>query len=598
MKEILTLPENLANQIAAGEVVERPISVVKELVENSLDAGATHIGVSIKSGGNEEIIVTDNGSGISVESLIVLWKKHSTSKISSLEDLYNVMTFWFRGEAIASIGSVSRLEITSQTQGHPFGKKMTIEGGHKKPLEDVSANQWTKVEVKDLFYNVPARLNYLKSPTTEKAYIDTFLREISLAYPERSFDFFADDKKVFVYREESQEQRIYNVFWEEFSENIIPLTPQSISGISVSGYISHPRVHFKNRGKQVIFVNKRLIKSPTIWRAIYDAYNRFIPHGSYPGFIIFIDVNPTEVDVNVHPKKQEVRFAHEQDIFRKVFHAVEWTLDSVSLIGWNTPMSSIAPTGFTPSPLPSQEKYYTGSGTKFASYSPYKEISHNPKQMSVPDAIAFSQAILQQTEDTSSSHDIRETPLWKVVWQVFHSYIVVESWKKLTLYDQHALAERIIFEKLCRTQWIASSQKLLVNEIVHLTPKEFVIFEENTEVLHEVWFEIEAFSGNTVSIWAIPDFVKKEKIKDVLIWIITDIWEEGSKELKTLEEVKNKVRAYTACRSAIKFGDNLSIFEIQALLKDAVVDYSATCPHGRPVAFEIDLDDLKWKFDR
>lgn len=616
MSKIQKLDKILANQIAAWEVVERPFSVVKELVENSIDALAKNIKVEIKNWWIEEIIVNDDWIGIEKEDLEKIAEKYSTSKIKNLEDLYKVMTFGFRWEAMASISSVSNMEIISKTENQKW-YSIEIIWWEKKKIIEKASDIWTKVLVKNLFYNTPARLNYLKKPRTEHNYILKYLQEISLAYPKIWFEFISEGKIIFKYREnENLISRIYNIFDEDFSKNILNIDFEML-WLKVSWIISDPKVSFTNKNKQIIFVNKRPIKSILISKAISDAYNRFIPHSNYPAYIINLDIDPTLVDVNVHPRKLEVRFANEQNIFRIFYHSVEEKLNSVSLINNSLNIESNFDLQknneiFTKSSQNlhnkkncSQVNYYTPSWTKFKDYSPYKNIEINPLQSKINDSIAFTEKILESNIDNldneiNISNDLHYTKIWKIIWQVHNSYIIVETKNWIQIFDQHALAERINYEKLVKKSNLETqkSQFLLIWENIMLDPKEMWILEENIEIFKEMWFDFEILAWNNIIINWIPDFIKKENIKNIFIWILEDIWEHKFNKSKTLEEVKNKIFAYTACRSAIKFWNKLSLFEINKLLNDSVLDYSATCPHWRPVIFEMNLEELKNKYER
>lgn len=612
MSKIFVLPKHLANQIAAWEVVERPASVVKELVENSVDAWANQITVEIKRGGLEEIIVADNGSGIMEDDLLIATDKYTTSKIKSLEDLYNVMTFWFRWEALASISSVSEFSIISRPEWMLEGKKLFFDWESKKivshPLEI-----GTKILVKNLFYNTPARLNYLKTEKTEYAHISEFLWNMALVYPEVWFDFYSDERKVFSYsKNDMRDYRVAQILWNDFLDNSKKIE-FNFSGIKITGYISDVKIHYTNKNRQILFVNKRNIKSPTIFKAVSDAYNRFIPHGTFPGYILFIDIDPTIIDVNVHPRKAEIRFADEKWIFRAVYHAVNSELEKTTLITHNTvqednPINSsfVSPQSFNAS---ESKKYYVWSGEKFKNYSPYKDISHNPNQTSVHDALLFTKTYLwnsvwdslvgwNTSQEETKSFDVRESPLWRIIGQVFNSYIIVETEETIQFLDQHALAERILYEKLCREDTSFSMQRLLLSETLHVTPHEEKVLVELKEEFDALWFDFEVLWWGSVLINGIPNYIKKENLKTIFTWIIADIDNFWHGKSNTLEEVRNKMRAYTACRSSVKFWDPLSLFEINKLLSDAVLTYSSTCPHGRPVVFEIGIDELKWKFER
>ena len=612
MSKIIKLDKNLANQIAAGEVVERPVSIVKELIENSIDAGADSIIIEIQEWGSEYMSITDNGEGIEKEDLPLVIEKYSTSKIKNIKDLYNVMTFWFRWEALASISSVSNLTLISKYIDANSWYSFSTANSEISDIKQAPSEIGTKIVIENLFYNTPARLNYIKKPRTEYNHILSFLQQISLSYPNIGFDFIFDNKQVFKYQKnEDLKTRIYNIYGQDFSENLLEVDFE-LNWIQISWYISDPKVSFTNRNRQSLFVNKMVIKSNLIFKAINDAYNRFIPHGTSPGYVLNIQVDPTQVDVNVHPRKMEVRFASEQNIFRSIYHAIQEKLDKVSLISTENISTSnnLSSENKTNSHFWNQirepeTKYYTGSWIKFKAYSPYSDKTPNPSQWTIWASLNFSKEVLGNSSHFSSkenqlekSTDLHDTPLGKIIWQSHNCYIIVETFEWLKVLDQHALAERVIYEKLINSQYKAQIQGLLIWESLNLTPKEINILDENKNIFEEMWFDFEALSWNSILVSGVPDFIKKEDIKNIFLWILEDIWEENFSQSKTLEEVKNKIFAYTSCRSAIKFWHKLNLFEMNKLLKDSALDYSATCPHGRPVVFEISLDEMKGKYER
>ena len=611
MSKIIKLDKNLANQIAAWEVVERPISVVKELVENSIDAGASMVKVEIKEGGISEIIITDDWEWIDREDLKIVLEKYTTSKIKNLEDLYNIMTFGFRWEALSSISSVSNFKIISRTKDSDFWYFLETNGWDESDFWECASESGTKIIVKNLFFNTPARLNYLKKPRTEYSKIKEFLEQISLSYPHIGFELVNDDKSIFVYRKnEDLKTRVYNIYWEKFSENVLSIDYE-LSWLRIVWYISDPKVSFSNKNKQVLFVNNRIIKSPLIMKSISDAYNRFIPHWEHPWYVLNINVDPTQVDVNVHPRKLEVRFANESTIFRWFYHAIEDNLNNVSLI--NTNVSNYS-NGSFPETEKKQEQYYSWSWTKFKSYSPYKNVSPNPSQTRVNDSLGFSKEILNPLSSLSGgtdisngsswewdwevSTDLHDTAMGKIIWQMHNSYIVVQTFGWIQILDQHALAERIIYEKLIKSNNSFSVQWLLIWESINLTTKELDILKENEKTFQEMWFEFEILGSWIVMINWVPDYVKKQDLSNIFTGIISDIWEQNFSKSNTLQEIKNKIFAYASCRSAIKFGHKLNLFEMNKLLNDAVLDYSSTCPHGRPVVYDIWLEELKGKYER
>jgi len=598
MSKIIKLDKKLSNQISAWEVVERPISVVKELVENSIDAGASFVKVKIKDWWISEIIVTDNWEGVNKDDLEIILEKYTTSKIKNLQDLYNVMTFGFRWEALSSISSVSKFKIISKIKSNDFWYFLETEGWDEKKLWKIGAENWTKIIVKNLFFNTPARLNYLKKPRTEYSKIKEFVEQIALSYPNIWFEFINDEKSVFIYREnENLKTRIYNIYWEKFSENMLELSYE-LAWLKIVGYISDPKIAFSNRNKQVLFVNNRIIKSPLIMKSISDAYNRFIPHGEHSAYVLNIKVDPTQIDVNVHPRKQEVRFAEESQIFRWFYHAVQDKLNGVSLLENNVENFNVEQKVKS-----QQEKYYVGSWTKFKSYSPYKNTNPNPSQIRVNDSINFSKEVLNDftvsiENNFEKSTDLHDTPMGKIIWQMHNSFIIVQTLDWMKILDQHALAERIIYEKLINNNKTFCVQWLLIWESINLVSKELDILQNNIKTFNDMWFEFEVLWGWIVMINWIPDFIKKEDLSNIFIWIIEDIWEQNFSKSNSLDEIKNRIFAYASCRSAIKFWHKLNLFEMNKLLNDAVLDYSATCPHGRPVVYNINLDELKDKYER
>ncbi len=606
MSKIIKLDKNLANQIAAWEVVERPVSVVKELVENSIDAGAQNIKVDIINWWINQIVISDDWEWIDKKDLNLVIEKYTTSKIKSLTDLYNVMTFGFRWEALSSISSISNIEIISRTIKDNFWYNLWVDWWEKKEIIQIASEIGTKIIVKNLFYNTPARLNYLKKPRTEYNHILEFLNNISLSYPQIWFEFISDNKTIFKYKNwEDLSVRIYNIYGEEFSSNLLEINFE-LSWIKLTGYISDPKVSFSNKNRQNLFINKRIIKSGLIYKAISDAYNRFIPHSSFPAYVLNLEVDPTQVDVNVHPRKLEVRFAQESTIFRAFYHGIHDKLESVSLIKWLENNIDINNSWFSNNQFSNnnfnnieKKEYYTWSWTKFKSYSPYSNKESNPSQKEIWNSIKFTKEVLNNNKVFDSiSSDLHDTALWKIIGQSHNSYIIVETRDWIKFLDQHALAERVIYEKLINSWKRFKTQWLLIWETFDLMPRESDILQENLDTFKEMWFDFEIISWKSIIINGIPDFIIKEDVKKIFMWILEDIWSANFTKSSTLDEVKNKIYAYAACRSAIKFGNKLNLFEMNKLLNDSVLDYSSTCPHGRPVIFEISLNELKDKYER
>lgn len=625
-QKIITLPKQLANQIAAGEVVERPVSVVKELVENSIDAGAMNVEIIIENGWIDLIEVRDDGVWIPSDQLEKSLEKYSTSKISSLQDLYEVMTFGFRGEALASISSVSEFRISSKIEGASAGASVFTAGGEEFQQSDIAHNIGTTIRVENLFFNTPARLGYLKKPRTEYLKIQEFIQRMALAYPGVWLSLQHDGKTTLSFSQNQWIQgRIYEIYGKDFSENVLEINHE-FAGIKISGYITDPKISFQNRTRQALYVNKRVITSPMIFKAISDGYNRFIAPKTFPGYVLFIDVDPTRVDVNVHPRKMEVRFAEEASIFRSVYHGIKDELERVSLVNPNNPPLS----DNNSVPLnkgeyetqwsrgiiwekTSHNQYYTGSGTKFKNYSPYKNTSSNPAQA----GLDFNKQVMGNnhvgvphvgTQNMENIHGgsiqntgypqgmpLHDTPLWKIIWQIHNSYILIQTSEWIQILDQHAVAERVIYERLASSAYIPLVQQLLGWVWMHLTSSELEVLESYGEIFSDMWFEIDTLSAGNIIISAIPDFARKQNIEKLFREMLSDTSQLGS---KWLDEVRHKIWAYAACRAAVKFWDPLSIFEMHALLTDASLDYSATCPHGRPVVYDVNLEELEKKYER
>lgn len=600
MTNIIKLDKNLSNQIAAWEVVERPVSIIKELLENSIDAGAKNIKIEILDWWTNEIIITDDWIWIERDELKLALEKYTTSKIKTIEDLYNVMTFWFRWEALSSISSVSKFKIISKTKWTISWYCLDSIWWDISAIKEIDINTWTKIIIKELFFNTPARLNYLKKTRTEYSHILEFLNKMVLAYPKIWFEFVSDNKSIFKYKwEEDIKTRIYNIYWEEFLNNLLDINI-SLNWFEINWYITDPKISFPNKNRQVIFVNNRIINSPVVFRSIMNAYNRFISPKTFPGFIINLKINPTEIDVNVHPRKLEIRFANEKSIFSWIYNTIFQRLNKVTLLDndFETGNSIKEDSNFK------KDNFHISSWSKFKDYSPYTKILKNPSQTEIKDTIEFTRNILwtntntKISENENISNDLHDTNIWRIVWQLHNSYIIIETKNGLKILDQHALAERIIYEKLQKNENKSFVQKLLFPQSFNLMPNEIDLVKLNNKIFNNMWFDIEIMSWWIVMLNSIPDFIKKEDIKNIFLWLIKDIQEWDVIKLKTLEEVRNKIFAYTACRSAVKFWNKLNLFEMNKLLNDSVINYSSTCPHWRPVVFEVWLDDLKWKYER
>ena len=604
MQKIFKLDKNLANQISAWEVVERPVSIVKELVENSIDARSSNIKIFLQEWWKKLICVDDDGDWIFYDDLKIILEKYTTSKIKTLNDLYEVMTFGFRWEALSSISSVSKVEILSKTKETIEAYKLNYSQETGQSIWKDFKEQWTKITIKDLFYNTPARLNYLKQDKTEYSKIYTYIQNISLSYPEIWFELINEWKTTLKFNQnEDLKTRIYKIYSDEVLNNLLKVDFQ-MQWVKVFWYINNPTISFKNKNKQHIFVNKRPINSPLISKAINDAFNSFIPHWNYPFYVLNLQIDPTLVDVNVHPRKQEVRFALEQNVFRVFYHSILNTLEKSSFINNSSVLSNNKDNQIIEEKEEFTKKYYTWSWTKFKSYSPYKDTASNPNQLNIKSNIDFTKTILDSDFSFKSKEfkddtpqDLHYTKLWKIIWQALNSFIIVEKDMKIFIYDQHALAERVIFQKLSKNFQV-NIQKLLIPQTIKLSLEESNLALENIEIFKKIGFDFEILSNNIISILSIPDFVGKENAWEIFSQILQDLLKWNDTSFKVLSDIKNKIISYTACRWAVKFWNKLNLFEINKLLWDAYDTYFQTCPHGRSVVFSMDLNELKNKYDR
>ncbi|MBQ3053335.1 MAG: DNA mismatch repair endonuclease MutL [Clostridia bacterium] len=615
---VKVLDPQLANMIAAGEVVERPSSVAKELCENAIDAGASSVTVEIQGGGLKRLSVTDNGSGIHPDDMETAFLRHATSKISSPKDLEAIFTLGFRGEALASIAAVAKVTMTSRMEGAGEGKSVIMEGGKLISSEICGCPVGTRTLVENLFYNTPARMKFLKKDYTEAGYVEEVVRKLALAHPEISFRFISDGKeKVFTPGDGSIEGAAYAIYGKDVQSGMVPVS-YSDGGITVSGLTGNLTLYRKNRALQCFFVNNRCIVSRTLTLAVEEAYKGLIPVGTFPVTILKVEINPSLVDVNVHPAKLEVKFFEENKIYSAVYWAVKNAthqkltpkIDAEKPEEKNIPYtaplnnpsisngsygadSGKKATGFEYQPTKQEKEEFDKLNTQniirqeFKNYGdtlaqmPYEENTQIPKDTKTDNQgaykkindIEFIQTAVIDSEDN-----------YKILGQLFNTYILVEEGDKLVLIDQHAAHERLIYEKLVKEKGEKQimPQMLLVPEVVSLTPVELSIVTENKEFFENLGWELEPFGDNDIAVRAVPYVITKEQTKDTLIEII-----EGLKSGKqsSLTEKEDRIMYTIACRSAIKGHDALTLTEMQELVKRVKEsDKTITCPHGRPVS--------------
>jgi len=572
------LPDEVASQIAAGEVVERPASVVKELMENAIDAGATQISIRVDEAGKRLIEVSDNGAGIEFDQLALAVARHSTSKLQTASDLFHIHTLGFRGEALASIGSVARMVMTSHSPMEQQGGRVLVDGGTIHATEVIGVPPGTVVRVMDLFYNTPARLKFLKKDQTEKQQIETMVTRYSLAYPDIAFKLVIDQKTVLQTAGNGNRREILaQLYGVDLSQQMLEVVFDA-DGINLTGYISPISITRSNRKEITFFVNGRWIQDIALSTALIKAYQSYLMVGRYPVTFLSLTLDPEEVDVNVHPAKAEVRFKQPDLLFTTIQRAVRRALLAYSPVpqlnpgGWQGSSTGL-PTGST----------WQNSGLDWGK-SPLVENNTdagNGKEVSMQDG--------RKTESES-------IPLLRVVGQIGAVYIVAEGPDGLYLIDQHAAHERILFEKLTGKNQKIESQNLLEPELVQLDASSSRQVAKSLPALHNFGFGIEEFGTNLFRITAIPALFMGKDPSTAIRCLVED-FEEDETPLKEFEE--SRLIARICKRMAIKGGQNLSHEEQVALLRD-LESCSAprTCPHGRPTMIHLSVDLLERQFGR
>lgn len=595
MSIIKILPENLINQIAAGEVVERPASVIKELIENSLDAGADQITVEVKNAGKTLIRITDNGCGMSREDCEIALQRHATSKISKESDLWQIHTMGFRGEALPSISSVSKMILRSRTKDDLAGTEIQCEGGEIKIISEVGKNVGTQIEVRDLFFNTPARQKYLKSDSTELSHISSAINTIALAHPKVSFKLIHNDKTVTDLPHcNDLLSRIADIFGQATAEAMLPVF-YGASDLKIDGFIGKPVISRSSGQHQYFLVNKRPIQNYILANIVKEAFHSMLMENRRPVFILNIEIDPALIDVNVHPRKLEIRFEDQQKIVKILYGAVKTALDKSVLI----------PKGFTES-----QRYMSDSFPKSDNFHGRHSTGPNVvrntnfpssgKPASIQDTLNFSREILTQRDFGSiRAAKTEDADTLKAVFQVANSYIVAEGEEGIILIDQHAAHERVRYEALMDQfeKEEKTIQPLLVPLQIELSADEQAIVSENHEIFESLGFEMESFSGQTIVVNAVPGFLAGENLEEVFRGVLDDILNQKgpSKFQGKTEEIIN----YMACRSAIKFGQALKETEMQALIKQMQnLKRPYTCPHGRPTMIALDLNELGKMFGR
>ena len=625
MPQINVLAKEVYQLIAAGEVVERPSSVVKEMIENSVDAGAKNITVEIKNGGSTYIRITDDGCGISREDVKKVFVSHATSKIKESDDLDRIATLGFRGEAMASISAVARVQLLTRTPDAEIGTRYEIAGGQELEIADAGCPVGTTIVVADLFYNTPARMKFLKKDVTEANAVAGVVERIAVSHPEISFRFIRDGKQALVTSGNGDlKSTVYSVFGRDFAQSLVPVDYE-INNMRVSGFVTKPSMSRKSRGMQFFFINSRLVKSQTAMAALEQAYRNSIMVGRFPGCVLNIECNASFVDVNVHPAKIEVRFANEKPVFELVYYGVKNAIEML-----DTPkeasFSSSRPAQTTVNGRidffkPQQDNvtqmqfkqeqsaddfWRVASTSPVSKKSEYDEDLDNGAQKTARLDI---EKITRTTAEEKTENEPKaveslpkkdsaqevDIPDFRLVGEIFKTYIIIEMDGDCYMIDKHAAHERMNYEALKASTQIAS-QVLLTPEAVRLSREEYNAVISNLDLYSKCGFLIEDFGNSTVLVRECPSILDGEDVAGL-------VQETSAKLLEGKTDITPEQMDWifhsTSCRAAVKAGDKTSPYEMELFVKKLLANPSIRyCPHGRPVMIKLSKYDIEKQFGR
>jgi DNA mismatch repair protein MutL len=600
MSRIRLLPEILASQVAAGEVVERPASVVKELVENSIDAGARKIEVIIRRGGISLVRVVDDGCGMDRDDALLSLERHATSKIRTAADLAAIATLGFRGEALPSIASVSRFRLTTREPEAIAGTEIIVAGGRIETVRDGGDAPGTQVEVRSIFYNLPARRKFLRSENTESRNIEHQLHLQAIGHPEIAVAFVRDDRIVFQLPPAANLlERIRDLHGSDLVERLLPVQEPPASGrIRIRGLIGQAGVSRQSRAQQLVFVNGRAIESPVLSAALREGYHTALMKGQFPVTFLFLDLDPSAVDVNVHPAKREVRFRDPAGVREAVVEAIRKTLES-GRRDWQQqfqrpvlPADRIPPSAVAAAqPLPESQLLEPALSHVVSSRADNASLARTEASDRLPEALP--------TEAESAIKTAIPSHQFQIIGILNKLYVLMENQEGLVLVDQHAAHERILFEELRRRmeEQGVPSQRLLLAQTFELAPRDAEWVERNTATLQKMGIGIEAFGQNAFKIDSLPTFLDVSDPVSFMRKVIDGLKSasNGSSPLRLGEDMIAK----TVCRHAVKANDPLGYLEVEKLISDLLeCDLPYCCPHGRPTMIQISLAELEKKFGR
>ena len=598
--KIHVLPDDVVSRIAAGEVVERPAAVVKELLENSLDAGGLHITVDVKDGGLALIRVTDDGEGISRTDLPLAFERHATSKLRSDRDLASVTTMGFRGEALPSIASVSHVLVTTATRQDTVGAQLTLVAGAGSALVDAPAVPGTRIEVSNLFFNQPARKKFLKSPTTEFSHISHVVQLAGLAWPSVHFRLTHNGQEILNYPAVTADRdRILQVYRQTFLDRTIEVRGRT-AGLSIRGVMVDPIHARSSRTPQELFVNRRPIRNATVFHAVMDGYGSFLPKGHHPTFVLFLDIEPDRLDVNVHPTKKEVRFAETEALHQLVRQSIRHALGG---------SERKVVLGLTPAGLPqtapefaSTAEWQTASfrdSHQAASISGLRQDSRITASGAASLSGIAEGSQLAFAQEAAAGYQRAEKPDIVPFGQILRTYLVAQVGEELQVIDQHTAHERVLFQRLWRG-WQSReipSQPLLIPEPIELSAAQSALLLKRRDDLEKLGLLIEPFGATAVAIRGVPVGLGKVDAAVLVQDLLDDLieWDTAA----SLEMRVQPVLASLACHGAVRAGRALALPEIQQLIHDWVQEgLIMTCPHGRRTAFRLSTDELAKLFGR
>lgn len=605
MPKIKVLDRLVANQIAAGEVIERPASAIKEVLENAIDAGADQITIEVGNGGRD-LRINDNGCGMEPEDLLLAFERFATSKIDHIDDLNRLHTMGFRGEALASIASVAKVECISRTRDQKLATRLLIEGGEVISVTEVAANPGTTLSIRELFYNIPARLKFLKSPQTEFSHVYQVVFNLALTHPDKSIKLLHNGREMLDTAGITTLGEVASLLMgKETANGLIPLEYQFPGG-KITGLISAPDEAKPTKSSQYFFLNHRWIKSPLLQKALMEGYEAALPKDRYPVAILEFAIDPAQFDVNVHPTKQEVRFINPQAIFRALREAVKKSLSVSPLSKKLEGFGAIKGTEFLP-----PEEGFSGKATaqqpfrNFQLEAPARQASLNIGPSAIPSYFYSPPAeVVAEKPEIGAYRQAEKKVLrelgtclnLKILGTLQDTYILADDGENLLVIDFHVAHERVIFDKL-KQESHPVPYPLLVPQQVEFTPREEALCEENGSLIQSFGFTLEPFGLRTYLIRSTPAVVQPAQAAEALHQMLQDLSEGGEKA--TLEEKRNTILESVACKAAVKAGQKLSLPEMEKLLKDLfATNQPHTCPHGRPIIVEFPVKELAKRFKR